>query len=263
MPLAVGLFLFFAALAHYWRFRLPGGTYLAALPALQTARYRRNHLDEISGGVELRRLLAKRNMRFRLERKLARPQIDELDARLVDLGDAIQSATRAGANRASFGDEAHRTGTSGTHFSPRRMARPGNPGRDVRSILRTNERLSVVPRAQRIHVATLQPGDHVGGNKLAYGSRLPWSAHVRSSSPPRRGDVVVFQRVLPGANAPEPLVKRVIGLPGDRIMMYAGFPIINGWKVPSCYAGPYSTSGPTASPSPAGSASSISKTKPT
>ena len=44
----------------------------------------------------------------------------------------------------------------------------------------------------------------------------------------------------PGAAvAPEVLVKRVIGLPGDRIEMRGNVPVINGWKVPSCDAGEY------------------------
>jgi signal peptidase I len=34
-------------------------------------------------------------------------------------------------------------------------------------------------------------------------------------------------------------VKRVIGLPGDRITMNGGHAVINGWQVPSCDAGTY------------------------
>jgi signal peptidase I len=38
---------------------------------------------------------------------------------------------------------------------------------------------------------------------------------------------------------PEFLVKRILGLPGDRIGMRGGSPTINGWTVPSCDAGAY------------------------
>ncbi len=30
-----------------------------------------------------------------------------------------------------------------------------------------------------------------------------------------------------------------VGVPGDRIAMHGGAPVINGWEVPSCNAGPY------------------------
>ena len=52
---------------------------------------------------------------------------------------------------------------------------------------------------------------------------------------PRRADVVVFQ--TPQAGIAAPLVKRVIGLPGDTLATHIGHPVINGWVVPSCNAG--------------------------
>lgn len=82
---------------------------------------------------------------------------------------------------------------------------------------------------------TLEPADEVLGNKLAYGT----AAHRR---PPRRGDVVVFQSsgvALGATQAPPVLIKRVVGLPGDRIQMQGGIAIINGWRVPTCDAGAY------------------------
>ena len=76
---------------------------------------------------------------------------------------------------------------------------------------------------------TLEPGDLVAGA----GGRVQ----------PRRGDIVVFAAdVAPrrtGLPAERHLVKRVIGLPGDRIGMRAGAPTINGWAVPTCDAGDY------------------------
>jgi len=75
---------------------------------------------------------------------------------------------------------------------------------------------------------TLEPGDLVAGRIAA------------SSAAPRRGDVVVLApRKLGLRIAGEGLVKRVIGLPGDRIGMRGSAPIINGWTVPSCDAGEY------------------------
>lgn len=55
---------------------------------------------------------------------------------------------------------------------------------------------------------TLLPGDYILVNKLAY--RLK-SVH--------RGDVVVFDRVSPDSSQHESYVKRVIGIPGDTIVL--------------------------------------------
>jgi signal peptidase I len=81
---------------------------------------------------------------------------------------------------------------------------------------------------------TLEPGDLIVARAQSYADgRLP-----------RRGDLVVFRSAaVPGwagaATAPEVLVKRVIGLPGDTIAMRGPTPVINGWPVPSCDVGEY------------------------
>jgi signal peptidase I len=58
----------------------------------------------------------------------------------------------------------------------------------------------------------------------------------QTTSAPRRGDVIVLQGPEPGA---PPLVKRVIGLPGDVVRVNMGHPVINDWVVPGCNAGRY------------------------
>lgn len=74
---------------------------------------------------------------------------------------------------------------------------------------------------------TLTPGQVLAGSVAAYGpGRLP-----------RRGDVVVLKTLVDGV--PRDVVKRVIGLPGDRVSMNGVHPIINGWPVPLCEAGAY------------------------
>src|SRR5262245_49924590 len=61
---------------------------------------------------------------------------------------------------------------------------------------------------------TLQDGDPILTNKLAYGLRLPLT-HVwlLCWSGPRRGDVVLFSSPVNGRR----LVKRVVGVPGDEV----------------------------------------------
>lgn len=81
---------------------------------------------------------------------------------------------------------------------------------------------------------TFEPGAHVLSTNAAYG--LPFVGGAPRV--PARGDVVVFKKDL-GPSYPDALVKRVIGLPGDAIIVRRGYAFINGWKVPSCDAGLY------------------------
>jgi signal peptidase I len=62
---------------------------------------------------------------------------------------------------------------------------------------------------------TLLPGDHIFVNKLAYGVRLSFlDRWLFQIAPPRRGDVVVFANPR---DRGKDFVKRVVGLPGDKI----------------------------------------------
>jgi signal peptidase I len=78
---------------------------------------------------------------------------------------------------------------------------------------------------------TLRPGDHLFVNKLVYGARLPWDeARLPGLRAPRRGDVVVF-RAQAGAGSSPFLVKRIVGLPGDRVRGRDGRLWVNGVPV--------------------------------
>lgn len=84
---------------------------------------------------------------------------------------------------------------------------------------------------------TLIPGDYVLVSKISYGYgpySLPLataglSRRIPAGWLPQRGDVVVFR--VPGAGGVD-FIKRVIGLPGDRIQMTKGALSINGVAVP-------------------------------
>ncbi|WP_159710546.1 signal peptidase I [Geminicoccus flavidas] len=90
---------------------------------------------------------------------------------------------------------------------------------------------------------TLLVGDYLFVSKYAYGySRwsfpwgiVPFSGRVFGSLP-ERGDVAVFKR--PGENVD--YIKRVVGLPGDRVQMRGGRLFINGDEVPQEPAGTFS-----------------------
>jgi signal peptidase I len=84
-------------------------------------------------------------------------------------------------------------------------------------------------------VPTLLVGDYLFVSKFSYGySRhsLPFSLPLIPGrifvTPPERGDVAVFK--LPSDDSVD-YIKRLIGLPGDRIQMRGGRLFINGQKV--------------------------------
>jgi signal peptidase I len=85
---------------------------------------------------------------------------------------------------------------------------------------------------------TLQIGDDVVTAKYAYGySRYslpfalgPSSDHRLMERLPARGDIAVF---IPPSEPGRNLIKRVIGLPGDRIQMINGRLWINGQQLPT------------------------------
>jgi signal peptidase I len=87
----------------------------------------------------------------------------------------------------------------------------------------------------------LYEGDYIIVSKFTYG----WSRHSIPFSPPifhgriferqaHRGDIVVFK--LPRDNHTD-YVKRLIGLPGDRIQMKGGLLYLNGQAVKRTYVG--------------------------
>jgi signal peptidase I len=88
---------------------------------------------------------------------------------------------------------------------------------------------------------TLQVGDFIVVNKFTYGLRLPvlhWE--LVDFGEPERGDVIVFRY------PPEPSVnyiKRVVGVPGDRIAYYNRRVLINGEPVELERVGEYAPPG--------------------
>jgi signal peptidase I len=75
---------------------------------------------------------------------------------------------------------------------------------------------------------TILEGELVFINKLAYDLKVPFTtAHIAEWANPQRGDIAVFFSPLDGTR----LVKRVIGLPGDRISLHSNLLVINGQPV--------------------------------
>jgi len=88
---------------------------------------------------------------------------------------------------------------------------------------------------------TLLVGDWLFVNKLRHGPHTPFSSHsLPGYATPHRGDVVVFIsppqdpsiRISPDDVTPT-LVKRIVGIPGDTLLMRHEHLMVNGTPVPS------------------------------
>lgn len=90
---------------------------------------------------------------------------------------------------------------------------------------------------------TLLDGDFIFVNKYAYGLRLPVvNSKVVSVDEPHRGDVIVFR--LPSDPATN-YIKRLVGLPGDHIVVRDRQLFVNGERMPLRLNGVYQGHGHT------------------
>ncbi|GMQ76678.1 MAG: signal peptidase I [Gammaproteobacteria bacterium] len=88
---------------------------------------------------------------------------------------------------------------------------------------------------------TLLVGDFILVNKFVYGIRLPvLDDKIFDVSQPQRGDVVVFRYPK---DPSIPFIKRVVGLPGDRIAYYNKVLYINGQQADQRPIGTYTGKG--------------------
>ena len=94
-------------------------------------------------------------------------------------------------------------------------------------------------------VPTLLAGDYILVNRLAFGLHFPFTTEsIVKTGDIGRGDIIVFDYPLDTSFWGTLYVKRVIGLPGDRIRVADGNVYVNGQQlcIPSClvpsYPGP-------------------------
>ena len=74
---------------------------------------------------------------------------------------------------------------------------------------------------------TILEGDRVVVNKLAYDLKVPFTTwHLAQWDDPERGDIVVFWSPADGKR----LVKRAVGIPGDKIELRDNMLVVNGAK---------------------------------
>jgi signal peptidase I len=83
-------------------------------------------------------------------------------------------------------------------------------------------------------IPTLQIGDHILVNKLAYGVRIPFlEEYMLTFAKPQRGDVVVF--IFPEDRSKD-FIKRVVGVAGDSVEVRGKKIYINGKQVDDPHA---------------------------
>src|ERR1700744_1421654 len=92
----------------------------------------------------------------------------------------------------------------------------------------------VIPSASM--ASTILVGDHVLVERVSLAPGGKWSA-ILPYSEVHRGDIVVFYKPAPESTGEHaPLVKRVIGIPGDRIHLRDGVVYLNGVAQAEPYA---------------------------
>jgi len=84
--------------------------------------------------------------------------------------------------------------------------------------------------------STLLVGDHVLVDRESWAPPAAW-AHVLPYQPIRRGEPIVFYKPVQEANGDDlTMVKRVVGVPGDRIHLAGGVLYVNGQRQTEPYA---------------------------
>jgi signal peptidase I len=86
-------------------------------------------------------------------------------------------------------------------------------------------------------IPTLTIGDHLLVNKFIYGPRIPFTDNrLFSWKEPKRGEIIVFKYP---ENEEKNFIKRVVGVPGDKIEIKNGKLFINDQMVPLTDLGDY------------------------
>jgi signal peptidase I len=81
---------------------------------------------------------------------------------------------------------------------------------------------------------TLLVGDHLLMSRMGYDATIPFTRfHVRLWREPHREQVIVFRP--PIADADEDYIKRLVGMPGDRVEIQHGIVFINGQRLSEPY----------------------------
>ncbi len=225
--LALGLFVLLAALFRYWRAFLPGGRYLFALPPELVGRVpRRRLLLCEAAAAELAWLSSAEGQKFLARADLA--SVAKVSSAEHELRQQLFAGKWSRVERAlQHFRSSKKSAPSG---SSRRKTLPFALAAGVAALLALQLRAHFFQAYEVLGSSMLPaftPGELLLGKVAAYGP----------ADLPQRGQIVVLHVLADGE--PRDIVKRVLGLPGDHIGMIGNVPVINGWPVPVCDAGPY------------------------
>jgi signal peptidase I len=219
----LALFLLLVALARYWWRYLPGGRYLSPLAPGLAGRLEARALPVFVSAAELAARLKAPRVQKQVLARLSGEAAASFAARLEAL-----AASLRGDDPAEIEREASELAAL-VRPELKRHARDGWVFLALGSALALVLALLVQRFAVQIYevegssmLPSLEPGQYVLATRLG-------------SAKPQRGDLVLA--AIPGAGASGTLVKRVLGLPGDRIEARGGLLIINGSRLPDCDAG--------------------------
>lgn len=238
----VVLFVLLSTVTRHWRYYLPG--YSLTLPIgnwpKERVEFERFRILE-SAAMLRQQLLRARAMRLRM-RALSGNENAELNIRLQELDAVIGQGNAAQAE--VLVNNIRRIAKRVLSAERRRelfvVAAAIMLPASLALLLRTYvfETYEITSNSM---LPTLEQGNRVGVSKGAYRSLIGHVIPRNSAKIPRRGDVIIFNH--DSDNGPEKLAKRVIGIPGDRITMDGGVPVINGWPVPHCDVGIFANVG--------------------
>jgi signal peptidase I len=223
----LSLFLIFTALIRYWRLFLPGGRYLSSLPSDLVERVPRRRVAVCEEASALLRWLESAaggrwlaGSPAELQQEVARAQT-ELSA---DLSRGKWS--RVGVAYDNLKELTRRSEGAGVVKNLSFVALLGCAALTALALRATFFQSYEVLGTSML--PSLSGGDLLAGRMLT---------SAQSARELKRGDVVVLRVMVDGRE--QEIIKRVIGLPGDRITMQGVHPVINGWPVPVCAAGAY------------------------
>lgn len=224
---ALGLFLLGTALIRYWRAFLPGGRYLSSLPAELVERVPRRRVEICEQACALSAwLTGAAGKRW-------------LSSSAPELASEVALAQAELGLQLSLGKWSR---VPSAYARLRQLTGAADSGGVAKNISFVALLAVAVLLALAMRTTFFQSYEVLGSSmlpSLAPGDLLSGSvvSAANAEQTLARGDVVVLRVQVDGTE--QEIIKRVIGLPGDRITMRGVHPLINGWAVPFCDAGSY------------------------
>ncbi|MBN2801672.1 MAG: signal peptidase I [Deltaproteobacteria bacterium] len=184
------------------------------------------------------------------DNKLSTPKKDELKKIIDSLNEAI--GTKKHSDIPKLATELEDTASKHLEFAKKSPGREYFESIGVAVFIAFGLRLFAVEAFKipsESMVPTLMVGDHIFVGKYMYGIPMPFQhKQIVKFKNPEYGDVIVFAKpsraeqglnndVPPGELVGADFIKRVIGLPGDKIEVKESIVYVNDKPIPRCHIG--------------------------